>query len=117
MCRALGAEAEAVHVITAAPTPFTRDDLAELKTDAPAVIRRRFPEAVALYRSAGWRLTQSIGGFYDGGLITREFGFVYRTSSGDVLDALREGRHTLIRHDPAYGSPILGASASEAAPR
>src|ERR671917_2164860 len=28
--------------IVSAPTPFTRDDLAELRTDAPAVVRRRF---------------------------------------------------------------------------
>lgn len=79
-------------------------DLAELK-------------AGSLYRSAGWRLPQSIGRIYDGGRMTRELGFVYRTGFGDVRDALREGRHALIGHDPACGSPILGASAPEAIPR
>lgn len=103
--------------VVSAPTPFTRDDLGELKTDAPAVIGRRFPEAEALYRSAGWRLPQSIGRVYDGGRIARELGFVYRTGFGDVLDALREGRTSPILHDPTYGTPIQRAPRVDMAQR
>ncbi|WP_333834946.1 NAD-dependent epimerase/dehydratase family protein [Rubrimonas sp.] len=103
--------------VVSAPTPFTRDDLGALKADAPAVIRRLFPEAEALYRRAGWRLPQSIGRVYNGGRITRQLGFVYRTSFGDILEALRCGDPAPIDHDPNYGSPILRASQAEAARR
>ena len=38
--------------IVSATTPFTRDDLGELRADAAAVVHRRVPEAAALYERA-----------------------------------------------------------------
>ena len=93
--------------VVCAPTPFDKTDCALLKSDAPAVIRKYFPEADALYARAGWRLPDSVGRVYDGGKIERDLGFRYRTTFANVLDALREGTAQPIIHDPAYVSPLL----------
>ena len=50
--------------IVSATTPFTRDDLAELRADAAAVVLRRFPEATAVFAARGWRLPDSIERVY-----------------------------------------------------
>jgi nucleoside-diphosphate-sugar epimerase len=42
--------------IITATTPFTRADLAELGTDAPAVVARHFPDFPAIYSRLGWRM-------------------------------------------------------------
>src|SRR3954470_1481849 len=42
--------------IVSATTPFGRGDLAELRADAPAVVRRLCPEYEALYEQRGWRM-------------------------------------------------------------
>ncbi|MEI9813530.1 MAG: NAD(P)-dependent oxidoreductase [Acidobacteriota bacterium] len=46
--------------VVSAPTPFTPDDLAELRADAPAVVRRYFPEYEAIYAKRGWSMFPSI---------------------------------------------------------
>lgn len=94
--------------LVSAPTPFRRDDVRDLKSDARSVILDRFPDAEALYAKRGWQLPASIGRVYDGSLIERELGFAYLTRFEDVLDALRSGAAPPIVHDPAYTSPISG---------
>jgi hypothetical protein len=42
--------------IISATTPFTRDDLAALAHDAPAVLRRHAPAFEALYAQRGWQM-------------------------------------------------------------
>ncbi len=42
--------------IVSATTPFTRADLPGLATDAPAVVRRLFPDVDAEYERRGWRM-------------------------------------------------------------
>ena len=44
--------------VVSATTPFTRDDLAELRREAPAVVRRRCPEYEAVYGVRGWQMFQ-----------------------------------------------------------
>lgn len=97
--------------LVAAPTPFEPEDAAALQSDAAFVIRRRFPEAEALYARAGWRLPRSIGRVYDGRRIARELDFRYETEFANVLDALREGRPPPVDHDAGYRSPVLDAAA------
>src|SRR3954467_9259167 len=46
--------------IISATTPFTREDLAELRAGAPAVVRRRVPEYEAIYERRGWTMFPSI---------------------------------------------------------
>ncbi|WP_440962771.1 NAD-dependent epimerase/dehydratase family protein [Massilia sp. GER05] len=93
--------------IVSAPTPFGRADAALLKTDAPAVIARYFPDAASLYAARGWSLPASIGRVYDAAAIERDLGFRCRTDFAAVLAALREGRPLPFIHDPAYTSPML----------
>jgi nucleoside-diphosphate-sugar epimerase len=42
--------------IISATTPFTREDLAELGTNAPAVLARRVPEYADIYARLGWTM-------------------------------------------------------------
>ena len=93
--------------VVSAPTPFDRADAALLKTDAPAVIARHFPDAASLYAARGWSLPASIGRVYDAAAIERDLGFRCRTDFAAVLAALREGRPLPFTHDPAYTSPML----------
>jgi nucleoside-diphosphate-sugar epimerase len=93
--------------LVSAPTPFTREDVTALKSDARSVILRRFPEAEALYAERGWQLPASIGRVYDGSLIERELGFVYQTRFASVLDALRAGTALPAAHDAGYAPPHL----------
>lgn len=91
--------------ILAAPTPFARADVAELKRDAPAVIAHLYPDAAALYARMGWSLPASIDRVYDAGLAERELGFRCATDFGSVLEALRSGSASPVAHDAAYVSP------------
>jgi len=50
--------------IVSATTPFTPADLAGLRADAPAVVRRLFPGQEAEYRRRGWRMFPHIDRVY-----------------------------------------------------
>src|SRR5262249_43439226 len=50
--------------IISAPSPFTVDALAALRRDAPAVVRRLFPDCEALYAARGWTLFPEIDRVY-----------------------------------------------------
>jgi len=91
--------------IVSAPTPFAREDAAELKRDARAVIARYFRDAADIYAARGWQLPERIGRVYDARLIERELGFQCTTDFAAVLDALRSGRDHPFEHDAAYTSP------------
>lgn len=91
--------------LVSAPTPFAREDAAELKRDARAVIARYFPDAAALYAARGWMLPTSVGRVYDAGRIERELGFRCKTDFGTILSALRDGAPLPVAHDANYTSP------------
>jgi len=93
--------------IVSAPTPFRREECAELRHDAPAVIARHFPDAAELYARRGWKLPERIGRVYDAGLAERVLGFRCETDFAAVLAALRDGTPLPYEHDPDYTSPIL----------
>jgi UDP-glucose 4-epimerase len=77
--------------IVSATTPFTRDDLAELRTDAPAVVRRRFPHYEAVYERRGWRMFPSLERVYVNERARRELGWAPRYDFAHVLDRLEVG--------------------------
>ena len=91
--------------VLSAPTPFDRAEAAELKRNAPAVIARYFPAAVALYARQGWSLPASIGRVYDASRARQRLGFVCETDFATVLAALQSGAKLPFAHDPAYVSP------------
>ena len=62
--------------IISATTPFGTEDLADLRTDAPAVVRRRFPDCEAIYAERGWRMFPSIERVYVNELARERAGLV-----------------------------------------
>ena len=46
--------------IVSATTPFTPDDLQELRTNAPAVVKRRAPRYADVYAGRGWLMFPGI---------------------------------------------------------
>ncbi len=77
--------------IVSATTPFTRDDLADLRADAPAVVHRLFPDCEDLYAERGWRLFGSIERVYVNELARRELGWSPRWDFRQALDRVRAG--------------------------
>jgi UDP-glucose 4-epimerase len=53
------------RLIVTATTPFHRDDVAELRRDAPAVLDRRAPGWRDAYAALDWRMAPSLGRVYD----------------------------------------------------
>lgn len=91
--------------LLSAPTPFSRDECADLKRDAATVIARHYSDAVALYAEKGWHLPKSIGRVYDAALAGKLLGFRCETNFGTLLDALRRKAPLPFAHDPEYISP------------
>jgi UDP-glucose 4-epimerase len=84
--------------IISATTPFEPDDLAELRADAPAVVRRRSPDYEALYAPLGWKMFPSIERVYVNDRARRELGWQPRYDFRHVLECLRnstDARSTL----------------------
>jgi UDP-glucose 4-epimerase len=77
--------------IVSATTPFGRGDLAELRSDAPAVVRRLFPQCEALYAARGWRLFPSLDRVYVNARAVAELGWRPRYDFAHVLDRLAAG--------------------------
>jgi UDP-glucose 4-epimerase len=74
--------------IVSATTPFTRADLAELRADAPAVVRRLFPDYEAIYAERGWSMFPSIDRVYDNSRAREELGWAPRYDFRHALDRL-----------------------------
>jgi UDP-glucose 4-epimerase len=77
--------------IVSATTPFTRDDLAELRAEAPAVVRRLFPDYEAIYAERGWSMFPSIDRVYDNTRAREELGWAPRYDFRHALDRLAAG--------------------------
>jgi UDP-glucose 4-epimerase len=77
--------------VISATTPFRRDDLAELRTDAPAVVARRAPGYETVYARLGWRMLPSIDRVYVNDRARAELGWQPRTDFGRVVELLRRG--------------------------
>jgi UDP-glucose 4-epimerase len=77
--------------IISATTPFTRADLSQLRADAPAVVRRLFPDYEAEYERRGWTMFPSIERVYVNSLARKELGWAPRYDFRHVLDSLAAG--------------------------
>ncbi len=78
------------YVITAT-TPFSQADLAAVRQDLPALVRRLFPDYEEVYASLGWRMFPSIDRVYVNERARRELGFSPRYDFRRALDALKQG--------------------------
>lgn len=92
--------------IVSATTPFAPSDMAELRADAPSVVRRHFPAYEAEYARRGWRMARSIDRVYVNERARRDLGFRPRYDFEYVLSRLRAGeepRSALAREIGAKG--------------
>jgi UDP-glucose 4-epimerase len=77
--------------IVTATTPFSRADLAELRVDAPAVLRRTVPEHADVYAARGWQMFPGIDRVYDNARARDELGWRPRYDFDYALERLRAG--------------------------
>lgn len=84
--------------IISATTPFTRDDLPELRSDAAAVVRRRVPAFEAEYARRGWSMVPTIDRVYVNERARRDLGWQPRHDFAAVVARLRS--------DPDFRSPL-----------
>ena len=81
--------------IISATTPFGRDDAAELRSAAPAVIRRLFPHVDDVFEPRGWKLPASLDRVYDNARARRDLGWRPSFDFGHVLERLASGEDVL----------------------
>ncbi len=78
--------------IISATTPFMREDLGELRSNAPAVLKRRVPDYEAEYARRGWRMFPGIERVYANERARSELGWTPRYDFRTVLEKLRAGQ-------------------------
>jgi UDP-glucose 4-epimerase len=79
--------------IISATTPFTREDLAELRHDAPAVVRRTVPDYEAEYARRGWTMLPSIERVYVNDRARSELGWQPRYDFAAIVARLKAGEN------------------------
>jgi UDP-glucose 4-epimerase len=105
--------------LISATTPFTRDDLAELGTDAPAVLARRVPEYVAAYARRGWKMLPTLDRVYVNARARAVLGWQPRHDFRAVLARVaagEDGSSPLARAVGAKGYHARGPAPGQHAP-
>jgi UDP-glucose 4-epimerase len=77
--------------IISATTPFTEDDLAALRDDAPDVVRRLFPNFPALYAARKWKMFPGIDRVYVNWRAVAELGWRPIYDFAHALESLHKG--------------------------
>jgi UDP-glucose 4-epimerase len=80
--------------IISATTPFRKEDLPELRSDAPTVVRRRVPSYEAEYQRRGWRMFPSIDRVYVNDRARQDLGWQPRYDFAYVVARLTAGGST-----------------------
>ena len=75
--------------IISATTPFTQDDLVDLRTNAPAVLKRRIPQYEAEYARRGWTMFPTIDRVYVNERARNELGWSPQHNFHDILRRLQ----------------------------
>jgi UDP-glucose 4-epimerase len=78
--------------IISATTPFTIEDLTELRRSLPGVVSRLFPECESLYAARGWRLFAQIDRVYVNRLARQHLGWRPKYDFAYVMGCLRANR-------------------------
>jgi UDP-glucose 4-epimerase len=77
--------------IVSATTPFTRDDLQEVRTNADAVVRRRVPRYQEVYACRGWSMFPGIDRVYINDRARRDLDWRPRYDFAHIIDLLHDG--------------------------
>ncbi len=77
--------------IISATTPFLTEDLTELRTNAPRVLRKRVPEYEQIYQRYGWKMFQGIDRVYINSKARKDLKWEPKYNFTHVLSHLRKG--------------------------
>jgi len=77
--------------IISATTPFRRGDLADLRANAPLVVKRIFPDYEEVYAARGWKMFPSIERVYVNERARNDLGWRPKFDFRYVLDCLKRG--------------------------
>ena len=77
--------------IISATTPFSPEDLARLRSDAPEVVRERCPGSETVFRQRGWRMFPGIDRVYVNEKARTELGWTPKYDFGRVMSQLQSG--------------------------
>jgi UDP-glucose 4-epimerase len=77
--------------IISATTPFSPDDLPELRRDAPMATRRRVPDYAGEYERRGWRMVPGIDRVYVNERARNDLGWRPKYDFPALIDRLRAG--------------------------
>ena len=83
-----GSEIGFGRYIISATTPFTAEDLAEVRTDAPSVVGRYVPRYREVYRKHGWSMFPGIDRVYVNERARRELGWQPDNHFARILDLI-----------------------------
>ncbi|PSH66141.1 NAD-dependent epimerase/dehydratase family protein [Phyllobacterium sophorae] len=78
--------------IISATTPFTPDDLPDLRHDAPRAVQRHVPEYEQEFERRGWRMLESIDRVYVNERARIELGWQPRYDFGFLIERLAAGK-------------------------
>ena len=99
--------------IISATTPFTPEDLAELRADAKGVLGRRIPEYAAEYRRRGWKMFPEIDRVYVNARARKDLGWSPRYDFRHTLRCLEAGEDPRSPISRAVGSKGYWNTAGE----
>jgi UDP-glucose 4-epimerase len=77
--------------IISATTPFTREDLTELRINAPQILKHRVPDYELEYAKRGWKMFSSIDRVYVNEHARQDLGWRPRYDFQSVLNRLKMG--------------------------
>jgi nucleoside-diphosphate-sugar epimerase len=87
--------------VVSASTPFSRDEIHELRVDAPAVVKRHTPSYEAEYERRGWSMVTGIDRVYVNELAKTELGWQPSYNFAGIIQCLQQSRD--------YRSPLAQA--------
>src|SRR5262245_4258439 len=90
--------------IISATTPFAPGDLPMLRTNAPAVVKRYFPDYEAEYSRRNWKMFPTIDRVYVNGRARTDLGWSPKHDFRSVLDRLKAGEDPRSSLAQAVGS-------------
>jgi nucleoside-diphosphate-sugar epimerase len=80
--------------IISATTPFSTQDLAELRVDAPTVVKRYVPDFVEEYGRRSWKMAPSLGRVYVNEKARNELGWKPTYDFRFLIEQLKQGKDT-----------------------
>jgi len=81
-----------VRYVVSATTPFSPADLSELRSDAPRVVRRLYPEYEQLFSHRGWTMSPTIDRVYVNARARQDLGWRPTYDFRHALDSLAAGQ-------------------------